>query len=83
MADKNTLSKELKTYEENKTRLIKEANGKFVLIKGEEIINVYDTQMDAIKVGVDKFGNAPFLVKKIEEVDQRQNFTSNLILCPQ
>ena len=83
MANKNTLSEELKIYEENKVRLIKEANGKFVLIKGKEIVNIFDTQMDAIKVGIDKFGNEPFLVKKIEEVDQKQNFTSNLIICPQ
>ena len=73
----------MKIYEENKAKLIKEANGKFVLIKGKEIVNIFDTQMDAIKVGIDKFGNDPFLVKKIEEVDQKQNFTSNLIICPQ
>ena len=83
MVNKNTLSEELKIYEENKAKLIKEANGKFVLIKGKEIVNIFDTQMDAIKVGIDKFGNDPFLVKKIEEVDQKQNFTSNLIICPQ
>ncbi len=30
-------------------------------------------------MGIDKFGNVPFLVKKIEEVEQTQNYTSNLI----
>ena len=75
----NILAEELKTYKENKERLVKEHNGKYVLIKGEEIINTFDTQNDAIKVGIDKFGNTPFLVKKIEEIEQPQNFTSNLI----
>ena len=88
MADKNLLSRELETYKKNKTKLLKESNGKFVLIKGDEVVNVYDTQTDAIKVGIDKFGNAPFLVKKIEEIESKQNFTSNLIRlkkieCPQ
>ena len=75
----NVLSKEIETYEKNKQRLLKESNGKFVLIKGEEIINVFDTSSDAIKVGIDKFGNTPFLVKQILEIEPTQNFTSNLI----
>ncbi|MBS3141587.1 hypothetical protein J4405_05605 [Candidatus Woesearchaeota archaeon] len=76
---KNIFLKELETYEKNKQRLLKDSRGKFVLIKGEEIINVFDTYSDAVKVGIDKFGNTPFLVKQILEVDQPQNFTSNLI----
>jgi len=83
----NILSKEIETYEKNKQNLLKESRGKFVLIKGEKIINVFDTQLDALKVGIDKFGNAPFLVKQILDVDPTQNFTSNLIRlstpCPQ
>lgn len=81
---KNIFSKELETYEKNKQKLLKDSRGKFVLIKGEEIVNVFDTYSDAVKVGIDKFGNTPFLVKQILEVDQTQNFTSNLIkVCAQ
>ena len=76
---KNILSKELETYEKNKPKLLKDSRGKFALIKGEEVVNVFDTYADAVKVGIDKFGNSPFLVKQILEVDQPQNFTSNLI----
>lgn len=75
----NVLSKEIETYQKNKQKLLKESSGKFVLIKGEEIINVFDTSADAIKVGIDKFGNTPFLVKQILEIEPTQNFTSNLI----
>lgn len=78
MAD-NILSKELETYEKNKQELLKENRGKFVLIKGDNIINIFDTYADAVKVGIDKFGNSPFLVKQILEVELTQNFTSNLI----
>ncbi|MBS3080916.1 hypothetical protein J4221_05570 [Candidatus Pacearchaeota archaeon] len=77
--EKKLLSEELETYDKHKAELLKESVGKYVLIKGKDIINIFDTQNDAIKVGIDKFGNTPFLVKKIEEVESKQNFTSNLI----
>lgn len=77
--EKNLLSKEIKTYNENKEVLLRNSSGKFVLIKEDRIIGVYDTRNDAIKIGIDKFGNEPFLVKKISEIDETQNFTSNLI----
>jgi len=77
--NKNILAEELETYEKNKQNLLRDNRGKYVLIKGKEIINVFDTQADAVKVGIDKFGNSPFLVKKIQEVDTPQNFTSNHI----
>lgn len=77
--NKNILAEELETYEKNKQNLLRDNRGKYVLIKGKEVINVFDTQADAVKVGIDKFGNSPFLVKKIQEVDTPQNFTSNHI----
>lgn len=79
MVDEKILLKEVETFDKNKQILLRDSSGKFVLIKGEKVIEVYDSQNDAIKVGIDKFGNSPFLVKKIEEMEQSQNFTSNLI----
>ena len=73
------LEEELETYEENKQELVKKANGNYVLIKGKTIVDIFESEQDAIKTGIDKFGNVPFLVKKIEEVEQTQNYTSNLI----
>jgi hypothetical protein len=78
----NILHEELETYYKNKQELLGKYNGKYVLIKGKEIIDAYDTQKDAIKVGLDKFGNTPFLVKKVEEIESVQNFTSRLIKLP-
>ena len=80
------LSKEIETFNNNKEILLRDHSGKFVLIKDDKVIETYDSQKDAIKVGIDKFGNSPFLVKKVEEVESVQNFTSNLIKlvpCPQ
>ena len=73
------LEEELKTYEQNKSDLVKKANGKYVLIKGKMIVGIFESENDAIRIGIEKFGNGPFLVKKIEEVEQTQNYTSNLI----
>ncbi len=73
------LEEEIKTYEENKAELVKKANGKYVLIKGKTIVDIFESEKDAIKRGIEEFGNTSFLVKKIEEVEQTQNYTSNLI----
>ena len=41
---------------------------------------VLESEKDAIKIGIEKFGNSPFFVRKIERIEQTQNFTSNLIM---
>ena len=79
MPGKDLLKEEIETYKKNKEELVAKHNGKFVLIKGTNIIDVYDTQKDAVKIGLDKFGNTPFLVKKVEEIEPVQNFYSRLI----
>jgi len=81
MTEIKLLQTELKVYEEHKAELVQKSNGKYVLIKGTEIIRIFETQQDAIKVGIEKYGNTPFLVKKIELIEPTQNFTSNLIQC--
>lgn len=75
----NPLKKELEVYEAQKAELIGKSNGKFVLIKGDKAIDTFDTKIDAIRHGYEKFGNKPFLVKQIVELEIPQNFTSNLL----
>jgi hypothetical protein len=72
------LKRELETYEANKSQLIGKSNGKFALIKDDKVIGVFDTKIDAIRQGYERFGNVPFFVKQIVEIDIPQNFTSNL-----
>lgn len=73
------LSKELETYEANKNELIGKSKGKYVLIKDDQVIDVFDTKSDAIRQGYERFGNVPFFVKQIIEIETPQNFTSNLL----
>jgi len=73
------LEKELETFEAHKDELLAKAAGKFALVKGSEVVDVFDTAEDAIRQGYDRFGNVPFLVKEVVEVETPQNFTSNLL----
>jgi hypothetical protein len=73
------LEVELKTYEDHRDELLGSDSGKFVLIRGEQVISVFDAKADAIRAGYERFGNVPFLVKQVVQVEVPQNFTSNLL----
>lgn len=73
------LKEEIETYQENKAKLVVESNGKYVLIKGKTIVGIYESEKDALSEGIAKFGNVPFLVKKIEEIEQVHHYTSNIL----
>lgn len=70
---------ELKTYDQQRGHLLGTAEGKFVLIRNDQIVGVYDTKTDAIAEGYRRFGNVPFLVKQIIKVEAPQNFVSSLL----
>lgn len=73
------LKKELEIYNAQKSELIGKSKGEFALIKDDQVIDTFDTKIDAIRQGYERFGNVPFLVKQIVEVETPQNFTSNLL----
>ena len=43
------------------------------------VVGVFESQKDAIKVGYEKFGNEPFLVKEVLEVEPELDFTANIL----
>ncbi len=73
------LDSEMKTYEGNRDQLLAKAEGKFVLIRNDQVVGIYESKMDAIGQGYRQFGNVPFLVKQIVRVETPQNFVSNLL----
>lgn len=73
------LEEELAKYEEVKDELLGVDRGKFVLIKGSNVVSTFESQVDAIVKGYEEFGNSPFLVKRIEEVETPIRFTSNIL----
>lgn len=73
------LEQEEKTYEIHRQQLLGTDEGKFVLIREDQVAGVYDSKRDAIAEGYKQFGNIPFLVKRIIKVETPQNFVSNLL----
>jgi len=71
------LDKELATYEQQRDHLLATAEGKFVLIYGEEILGIYETKMDAITQGYTQLGHVPFLVKQVVQIEIPETFVSN------
>lgn len=75
------LEKELETYRKKLSEL-KDFEGKFVLIRGEDIIDTFSSYEDAMKEGYAKFGvNTPFLVKQIHSIEQVQFITRFVDPC--
>lgn len=60
------LQKEYETYKTNLDSLFAKHPSEFVLIKESEIVGTFVSYEDALKIGLEKFGNTPFLIKQIE-----------------
>jgi hypothetical protein len=73
------LDSELQTYERRRESLLGSAQGKFVLIKGDQIVGVYESKMDAVNQGYRQLGHVPFLVKQVLKVETPLNLMSNLL----
>src|SRR2546421_4846741 len=63
------LRRERRTYEARKAELLREAEGRFVLINGDTVVDFFDTYLDAAREGWRRFGNVPLLVKRIQETE--------------
>jgi len=71
------LETELATYHQRLAELVQN-EGKFVLIHGSDVVDIYGTYEDAVKEGYQRFSLEPFLVKQIQSVEQVQ-FISRLL----
>jgi hypothetical protein len=74
------LEREIQTFEKLRASLL--ANpGKYAVIAGEELLGVYSTYEDALKIGYEKRKLEPFLVKKIEVIEPVNFFSRPLSPC--
>jgi hypothetical protein len=64
------LEKELETYKAKLPELKAQHEGKFALIHGDALVDVFSSYDDAIKAGYAKFGLEPFLVKQVHGIEQ-------------
>ena len=73
------LARELQTYRQNVGYLLGANEGKYVLIHGDEVLGVFDSQLDAIRAGYQQLGHVSFLVKQVLKVEMPVAFVSNLM----
>lgn len=74
------LELETKIFEEKLPQLLKTDNGKFVLIKNENVIGTFVTIKDALRAGYQKFPNDAFFVRQISEIPHTLNLASQILL---
>ncbi len=60
------LEKEFKYYIDNQDKLVEKYEGKFVVIKDNKVIGVYDSELEAINQTTKKHKLGTFLVQKCE-----------------
>lgn len=61
------LEQEVAFYRAHKKELLRLHKGKFVLIKGERLVDVFETARSAYAGGLKEFGNVPFLIQEVRE----------------
>ena len=71
------LEKEQSIFEQKLPELLKSHSGKFVLIKGNQVIGTYTDIDDALNIGYEKFKTEPFFVRQILAIQQPLNFANN------
>ena len=71
------MEQELATYNKRLPELLGH-EGKFVLIRGDEVADIFGSYEDALREGYRRFGLVPFLVKEIQAIEQVQ-FISRLL----
>lgn len=73
------LEKELELYNKIKADLqAKYPEGGFVVIKDDNVLGVWQTRPDALRSGMEKYGDVQFLVKDINENPIVANFSRPL-----
>jgi hypothetical protein len=72
--------KELAVYDAHLIDLL-DSQGKYILIRGEEISGPFETFDEALDVGYDKYGLEPFLVKQIHKAEPIHYFSRDLPAC--
>jgi hypothetical protein len=66
-----TLQVERKYFEENRARWVRRYHGRFALVKGRELVGVFNTVEEALGEGARRYGLTPFLVRQVTEEQKR------------
>jgi hypothetical protein len=75
------LEQEYATYLREKDRLIAEGNeGRYALIRGEKVIDIYNTDEAALEMGYRSFWPESFMVHRIRQVEEVAIFSGPVFL---
>jgi hypothetical protein len=70
---------EIATYLRELPRLLAEGEeGRYVLIKGDQVVSIWDTADDAYQAGCERFGLEPFLAQPINGRDLEMPWPEDL-----
>jgi hypothetical protein len=74
------LEQELDTYLKERPRLLADGQeGRFVLIRGDQVHGTFETMGEALEAGYTRFGlDALFMVRQVTKTDQAVYFTRNV-----
>lgn len=67
-----TIEQELEFFGTVKDSLVEHHEGKYVVIHDSTVVSVWDTQESAYLDGITRFGNVPFLIKRILKTEQAE-----------
>ena len=68
------LEKEYRIYTDHLNQFLSHHRNQYVLIKDQEVVGFYHSYEDALKSGLEKFGNVPFFLKRVREAEEEVNF---------
>jgi len=74
------LEQEVRTYNRLLPELLAQS-GRFALIKGDHLVDTFDSYHDAMKRGYAEFGLEPFMVKLIAPAEPVAYFSRDLAAC--
>jgi hypothetical protein len=60
-----TLERELEYFSAHKAELLETYEGLYVLVKEDEFAGAFTTEKEAYEAGLERFGNQPFLIKRV------------------
>jgi hypothetical protein len=77
------LEKEFKYYLENQQELVKKYNGKYLVIRDNDVIGAYDKESDALFKSEEKYPLGTFLIQKCTPGDEAytQTFHSKVLFA--
>ncbi len=67
----SVLSREVECYRRLLPSLLTTAEGRFVLIRGDELVGLFEKEAEALRAGYESCGPVPFLVCRVDRHPER------------